>query len=946
MEHAMVSAATGVLSPILGKLSTLLEKEYSKLNGVRNEILSLKDELSSMNALLLKLADMEDLDVQVKEWRKQIRELSYDIEDCIDNFTHQVNCFPTPSRCSLKRFAQHTINKVRTLRARHEIANKILKLKARVDDASERRKRYNFDGIISSSSTVAPIDPRLPALYAEAESLVGIDEPSNYIIERLTEREGNSVQKLKVVSVVGLGGLGKTTLARQVYNKIGDKFDCRAFVSVSQKPDMRKIFRNILTSITGMDYYQGMEAWDEGQLINKLRDLLNGKRYLIVVDDIWSSLVWKTIRCALLDNNLSSRVLTTTRIISVARSCCYPDYNHVCEMKPLSDVDAEKLFLRRIFGSEDQCPIHLKEISNDILRKCGGLPLAIVSLASLLACKSQTKEQWEKYRNSICLALKDDPSANQMEKILSLSYNDLPHHLKTCLLYLSTFPEDFIIYKHVLVRRWIAEGFVTAEGGQSSEDVGEGYFNELINRSMIQQLRTQYDRASTCRVHDMIFDLIVSKSIEENFITLIGYKNHVQGPQGKVRRLSLKCLNRDDITMPPTTIVSSARSLTIYGSTKYMPLISDFQALRVINIEYNNALGDQYLIGVGKLFQLKYLRLIEVNISNLPEQIGELQQLETIELEWTKIKELPKGIARLKKLVFLRADFTSLPAGIGYMKALRHLSWIKTDNSTPLASLHEMGNLPELIYLDIHWRISDAYNDHKRYTECLVSSITRLCKQKLQYLRIRSDFSKGCSLDFLLDSWLTPPNFLRKFDMFSDYYFPRIPDWMALLSNITYLDINVSPATEDTLTILGKLPSLEVLWLWTKAVEPKGRFIIGSTGFQCLKEFYFGFWKINMGPIMFEVGAMAKVEKLLIELKAQGTDATSSGDFYIDVQHISSLRYLRVGIDCRDARAQEVEAIETTVRSATNFLPNHLLIEIRRHFAGQMVEDRGTGIRE
>lgn len=186
-------------------------------------------------------------------------------------------------------------------------------------------------------------------------------------------------------------------------------------------------------------------------------------------------------------------------------------------MRPLSDVDAEKLFLRRIFGSEDQCPPHLKEVSRDILRKCGGLPLAIVSLASLLACKSQTKTQWEKYQNSIGLTLKDDPSANQMEKILSLSYNDLPHHLKTCLLYLSTFPEDFIIEKDVLVKKWIAEGFVTAEGGRNSEDVGEGYFYELINRSMIQLVRTQYDRASTCRVHDMILDLIVSKSIEENF---------------------------------------------------------------------------------------------------------------------------------------------------------------------------------------------------------------------------------------------------------------------------------------------------------------------------------------------------------------------------------------------------------------------------------------------
>lgn len=161
------------------------------------------------------------------------------------------------------------------------MAHQIIKLKARVDMASERRKRYNFDETLSSSIGVVPIDPRLPALYAEKENLVGIDTPRVELIRFLTEGEDKLLQKLQVVSIVGLGGLGKTTLARQVYEKIGGQFDCQAFVSVSQKPDIRKIFKNILINITELDY-GAIDAWDEERLINKLREFLNDKRYALL----------------------------------------------------------------------------------------------------------------------------------------------------------------------------------------------------------------------------------------------------------------------------------------------------------------------------------------------------------------------------------------------------------------------------------------------------------------------------------------------------------------------------------------------------------------------------------------------------------------------------------------------------------------------------------------
>jgi hypothetical protein len=187
----------------------------------------------------------------------------------------------------------------------------------------------------------------------------------------------------------------------------------------------------------------------------------------------------------------------------------------VYEIKPLSATHSKSLFSKRAFGSEGGCPLQLMEVSDEILKKCGGLPLAIITVASLLANKASTKEEWLRIRNSIGSALEKDSEMEEMKKILFLSYNDLPYHLKTCLLYLSIFPEDYKIKRDRLVRRWIAEGFITTEGGQDPQEVGEAYFSDLINRSLIIPVDIQFDgRADACHVHDMILDLIISKSLE------------------------------------------------------------------------------------------------------------------------------------------------------------------------------------------------------------------------------------------------------------------------------------------------------------------------------------------------------------------------------------------------------------------------------------------------
>ena len=194
------------------------------------------------------------------------------------------------------------------------------------------------------------------------------------------------------------------------------------------------------------------------------------------------------------------------------------------EMEALSDLHSKRLFFKRIFGSEDCCPDVLKQISNKILKKCGGLPLAIISISSLLATKPVIKDEWERVRRSIGSALDKNRSLEGMNSILSLSYNDLPPNLKNCLLYLCIYPEDYVIERDILVRRWIAEGFISEERGQSKQEVAENHFYELINRSMVQPVKVGYDgKARACQVHDMMLELIISKSVENNFISLVGH---------------------------------------------------------------------------------------------------------------------------------------------------------------------------------------------------------------------------------------------------------------------------------------------------------------------------------------------------------------------------------------------------------------------------------------
>ncbi|VAH85873.1 unnamed protein product [Triticum turgidum subsp. durum] len=269
MAGIIVSASIGVMNPLLRKLATLMGEEFAKLKNLRKEVKYISDELSSMKDALERLADVDELNIQAARWRDAVREMSYDIEDIVDDFMHKVE-----NKNKKTSFVHDTIQRLKTSRARHQVAGRIEDIKKLVHETSARRERYKVD--VPTSCTVA-VDQRVVALYENAAKFVGMEGPTNDLVSWLKDEE----KQLKVVSIVGFGGLGKTTLANEVYHKLKGEFHCGAFVPMSQKPNIPKLLHSLLTQIIGCR--QSFHDCEINVLLDQIRETLKNKRYLFLL---------------------------------------------------------------------------------------------------------------------------------------------------------------------------------------------------------------------------------------------------------------------------------------------------------------------------------------------------------------------------------------------------------------------------------------------------------------------------------------------------------------------------------------------------------------------------------------------------------------------------------------------------------------------------------------
>jgi chromosomal replication initiation ATPase DnaA len=273
--------ATGAMNTLLPKLGELVVGEYNLQKGVKGEIKELEKELTSMTAALRKVSEVppDQLDVQVKIWASDVRELSYDIEDAVDTFMLQGIGHEPTMAFSIKGFIDRTINLFKKAVTNHQIHNVIKDIMHQVKMVNERRKRYKVDEV-SNRPIVETIDPRLEGMYRKATELVGIGRPKNELVEWFMNEASSSLQQPKIISIVGFGGLGKTTLANALLQDLKAKFDCHFFVSVSFSPDIKKIFKNILAQLDENKYGHIDESWEIKLLIDKIIEFLKNGRYI------------------------------------------------------------------------------------------------------------------------------------------------------------------------------------------------------------------------------------------------------------------------------------------------------------------------------------------------------------------------------------------------------------------------------------------------------------------------------------------------------------------------------------------------------------------------------------------------------------------------------------------------------------------------------------------
>ncbi|CAL9039487.1 disease resistance protein RPM1 [Musa acuminata AAA Group] len=849
--------ATAALQFALQKLDSLLIREQQLLGGVNTGIKDIRDELESLKMFLRETDVSEDRD-GIKGWMQQLREIAYDIEDLLEEYMIH---FGQPHKYRLLGFLSKGIHHLKHLRTRHRIGVAIQDIKAQVHNISERRNMYNFN-LNSIASRERLHDRHVAALFIEEAELVGIDKPKEDIIRWLVKGESN----LKVISVVGMGGLGKTTLVRKIYDdeKVKGWFNSHAWITVTQSFEVNELLKSIISQFyeERHEVLPGrIENMGDIQLIDILRQFLQDKRYLVVLDDLWHINAWDDLKYALPNNDCGSRILITTRIGDVGISCLETP-GHVYKLQPLPPTKAWSLFCKKAFRSIPGrvCPPELQEISEDIVRVCEGLPLAIVTIAGLLSKKEGVLE-WRTMRDNLHAELANNPKLETIKRILLLSYNDLPYFLKSCFLYFSIFPKECSVKRITLIRLWIAEGFIESEKGETMERVAVEYLNDLIDRSMIQVAEHyDYGRVRSCRVHDLIHDLIVLKSKEENFSTaLIRQNREIQGRiLGRIRRLSTHDTGEH---LLQTIDLSHLRAFFVFGENGFSissmgNLFNRLKLLKILDLE--GAPIDSFPVEFGKLPHLRYLSFRNTRINKLSKSLGRLNNLETLDLKGTYVTELPKTIINLQRLrhilayhyytgnhpPFYHADGVKLPQGIGRLRELQKLTYLETDQDSGI--VRELGNLTQLKRLGIvKLRREDGPG--------LCTSI-----EKMELLRSFSVTSIGMDEFLNLQSLKSPPPLLQR--LYLRGPLETLPNWISSLKYLVRMRLRWSRLKENSLGILEALPNLIELTLihaydGLKLVCQKG-------GFQKLK--ILDLERLNNLNYVIVDGAMPNLQKMYI----------------------------------------------------------------------------------
>ncbi|OAY62993.1 Disease resistance protein RPM1 [Ananas comosus] len=821
-------------------ISRLLTR-ISPMKELMKDISEIKDELESMLPFLRIAERQKEKDESTKIFIKQMRDLAFDIEDIIDEFTYKLG---EEQGGVLPR----AIKMCRNIKTWDDLSSKLKEIKIKLQNIMERRTRYDtrrmeseVKHLIAAGGSKSPAES---AHFVEEDDIVGIDEHKDRLLKWLKDEDEQQRQHV-IISVLGMGGLGKTTLATHVYNIIKATFDACAWVAVSQSYETCDLLRKILKEFYREDREKreapnNIDTMDYRSLVETICTYLQCKKYVLILDDVWSTDVLDNIKNALLNSNSKSRIVLTTRIRDVA---LLANKNRMFELKTLEAGHSWDLFCKNAFwkSANKICPPPIEQCAKNIVEKCGGLPLAIISIARLLSFRDETGSEWEKVYKDLEWYLTNNESKlhDKVHDILKLSLDDLPHYLRNCFLYCSSFPEDCTIRSYRLIRLWVAEGFIE-ERERTMEEVAEDYLHELVHRCLLQVVkRNDVGRVQECRMHDIIRVLALSESKELSFCMV--YENSRTILQrSKARRLSIL----SNITNYCTEDKSHLCSVLVFNNSMSYDLLKSVlrssKFLRVLELE--GALIKKLPSEICNLFNLHYLNLGATKIKELPRSIGKLQNLQLLDISESKIEKLPQGITSLQKL--------GRQGTLGNM-ALEGLQTLTTIEATT----EIVRNVEALTELRT-FQITGVKNHH---CADLWNSITKM--NHLSYLVVES---KGGQELQQLGTLRLPPPIQRLFligelDKNSLHEFATS---FGSLTNLTILILRDAKLDEDTFPHLQALPALMSLELIDAYDGMKLHF--QATSFPKLKKLSIAGAR-KLSRVEIERGAMASLNKLCLQ---------------------------------------------------------------------------------
>ncbi|XP_058182606.1 putative disease resistance protein RGA4 [Rhododendron vialii] len=893
-ESVLIASAQTILTGLI----PLANQQISLAWGFKANLEKLRQRLTMIQALLCDAEKREVTSQLMKAWLKSLDAVTSDAENLLDELKYEANRREFEVRNRLRNKVRDVVSvKKNPVAFRFKMANKVNDINLLLDDVCNSAKDMGLTPAnhLVGTSGAQPRVFRRTVPYIDESVVVGRDVDVSKVIDMLLRYDVED--DLSVIAIVGMAGLGKTTLAQLVYKHedvVRNFGSARMWICVSDNFKVERLLSEMIESLTG----NKSEIQNVQGLVKKLGKELKLKKYLLVLDDVWnrSESEWECVRNSLLGigGSKGSKILVTTRGMDVVSTMqkISPCLTH--RLPGLSPEASLTMFKKKTFANGGPMETQsLLDIGARMVEKCEGMPLAINALGGILWSKKYESDWHDVEKSGIWSTLGD---SNHILPILRLSFDDLPSpSLKHCFAYCSVFPKGKIIIKDELIQLWMALGYLQPPLGTNriAEDVGNEYFNVLLHRSLFQEVELdEYDNITCCKMHDLVHDLALTVS-EGNCLTLEASEakdypdvKHLWLYLGEETRLQISKEN-----------VGKLRTLFLIG---HLPInTEDVKCIRVLSIVKSGL--EEFPSSIWKFKHLKYLDLSNSSFEKVPDCITKLYNLETLKLPY--VTEFPKKFHKLVSMRHLCMDdsnsSTGIPALIGDLTSLQTLTFFVVGDDKG----HKIEELGRLSKLRGKLKIYNLQQVKEREEAKKANMLGKPSIQELVYHWAHEDIMELCVEHEEGLEGLQPHKNLRGL-ILAGFGGLRFASWMRTrdarsLQNLVRIKLKDCRLCEQVPT-LGHLPHLEI-------VELDGLHNLRHIG----SEFYGSRADINAsttssgaaGAVFPALRKLALLNMMNLEewseISSSPADATSMKEFFPRLENLSISRCPRlIAIPC------------------------------------------------